>query len=170
MKNLFLTLCILTTSYFNAKSQFNNPGGDSRLAINAGIGFSSYGNPFYSGMDFPAKNEQLTFGGRLTYQAFHETYYTLSIIGLGVVGDFHWNRLFNLPEPWDLYSGASVNYFMLNLSSGSYSETAGDSQLRFNLRSGGRYFFTDQWGVLLEFAILGDYLSGAMVGITYVLP
>ena len=171
MKKYIYSLTILTLTLFTVKAQFNNPGGGTKLALSGGIGFWTPGTSYFIHADFPiGTTDLITVGGRVTYLPIDFTYFTISAFELGAVADLHWNELLGISEPWDLYSGVSANYYLLSASDGDEIITAGDEKLRICLRSGVRYFFSDQFGTLAEFALLGEYLAVAKIGITYVIP
>ncbi|MCK5781012.1 MAG: hypothetical protein KAH10_00340 [Flavobacteriales bacterium] len=77
---------------------------------------------------------------------------------LGVKGNYYFDRLLDLPSPWDVYGGANVG-FGIALSDGNTSE------LNLGLQVGGRWFWSEKWGVYLEFG--GGKLGGqAGLGLT----
>ena len=69
----------------------------------------------------------------------------------------------NIPSPWDFYAGLNLGFY--SVSSSNYSEGI-SSGLGLGAQIGGRYYFSDQWGINLEFGG-GNYFSGGKFGITF---
>ena len=119
--------------------------GDKQL--NFGLGFSSHGLPTYVGMDFAFHNDWTA--GPVVKLVFDDN------IGFGALGriDYHWNRLIGIPSNWDFYAGASVGFI------------SGDNfTLDLGLQVGGRWYWSDKWGVNLEFG--GGTGFGTSAGIS----
>ena len=62
--------------------------------------------------------------------------------------DYHWNRLLEIPSNWDFYLGANVSFL-----NGDELETD------FGLQIGGRWYWSDKWGLNLEFGGGNGYSS-----------
>ncbi|ATA77891.1 porin family protein [Capnocytophaga canimorsus] len=144
--------------------------------LNAGFGFSSWGIPVYVGLDYGIADD-ITIGGEISFRTdskrYHETKVTYNGLGIGANGNYHFNRLLNLPNEFDFYAGVNLTYYnwTSNVSGGSYSGSwAYDSGLGWGLQTGGRYFFSNTFGVNLEFGLAGASGatgSGGKIGITY---
>lgn len=142
------------------------------MMFNAGVGLSSWGVPVYAGLDYSVTDD-ITIGGELSYRSKNEDYHFAkfkhTVFGVAVNGNYHFNRILKLPKEFDLYGGVSLGYYNWNSKyegdgefeySGSYASGVG-----FAAQIGGRYFFTDKFGLNLEFG--GGNVSGGKAGITY---
>jgi hypothetical protein len=69
----------------------------------------------------------------------------------------------NIPTPWDFYAGLNIGFY--NVSSSSINGGI-SSGLGLGAQIGGRYYFSDQWGINLEIGG-GNSVSGGKFGITY---
>ncbi len=150
--------------------------------LNAGLGFSGWGTPVFVGLDYGLGNN-FTLGGEFSYRSYTNNFnngynndyeYNYSIIGLGGNVNYHFNQVFDLPSKWDLYAGASLNYFIWNNSykykgnnsnnvfNPNYANTSG---IGFGLQAGVRYFFNNHWAINLETG--GGSIFGGKIGFTY---
>jgi len=133
--------------------------------LNAGLGTSGWGVPVYFGLDYGIAKD-FTLGGQISFQS--ENYndnnknYKQSSVGLGVNGNYHFNSLLDIPSEFDFYAGASLTYFFWNYDSNNHPD---NTSLGLGLQVGGRYFFTDKFGVNLELGG-GTGTSGAKIGVT----
>jgi len=119
--------------------------GDKQL--NFGLGFSGNGLPVYVGMDFAFHNDWTA--GPVIKLVFDDE------MRFGAIGrvDYHWNRLIGIPSNWDFYLGANVGFLSGN----------GDN-LTVGLQLGGRWYWSEKWGVNLEFG--GGTGYGTSAGIS----
>jgi len=115
--------------------------------LNFGLGFSSHGIPAYVGMDFAFHNDWTA--GPVIKVVIDEDVY------LGALGrvDYHWNRLLEIPRDWDFYLGANVGFL-----------SGEDNGLDLGLQLGGRYYWSDKWGLNLEFG--GGTGYGTSIGLS----
>lgn len=137
--------------------------------INAGLGLTSRGIPIYGGMEFGVGSD-ITVGFEGSFRFYSENYdgnsYNHTIIGILGRGDYHFNRLLEIPSNFDFYGGLNIGFNVWNSPSGyggSYS-----SGLGIGLQLGGRYFFQNNLGLNFEIGG-GNSLAGAKFGITYLL-
>ena len=164
-KFLFLTGLFMAVATASAQSGNLDQG---RLQLNAGVGVSGWGIPLYVGLDYGVTND-ISVGGEFTFRSYsHSSYYTHNIMGFFGNGNYHFNNLFNLPRPLDLYAGLSLGVYTSTVTAKEGNEYHGDSYSGFSLigQTGARYFFTDNFGVNLELSG-GLLTSGAKAGITY---
>ena len=133
MKKISLTIAmvVIATAIFAQSAPLSK--GDKQL--NFGLGFSDHGLPVYVGVDF-AVHDDWTVGPVLRVN-FHE-----DDISFGAIGrvDYHWNRLLEIPSNWDFYLGAHVG-----------ADFGNDVDLAIGLQVGGRWYWSDKWGLNLEF-------------------
>ena len=88
------------------------------------------------------------------------TDFNLDYLTLGVKANYYFDELFGLPSEWDVYGGANAGFGMW-IGSGT-SETSG---LNLGLQVGGRWFWSDKWGVYLEIGG-GTLAHSAGLGVT----
>ena len=163
-KNIFLVVfCFVSLGVF-AQSPLEKGG----VQLNAGIGTSNWGTPVYVGVDYGAFKD-ITVGGELSYRSQSNYYgqnkYSSSVLGVGVNGNYHFNRIFNLPSPWNIYAGLSLNYYAWSYENDLYKSN-NDSNIGLGAQVGARYFFTKKFGVNLELGG-GSATNGGKIGITY---
>jgi hypothetical protein len=143
--NLLIGLVLITGAIMAQSGSAPLSKGDKQL--NFGLGYSSRGLPTYIGMDFAFHNDWTA--GPVVKLVFDDDF------GFGALGriDYHWNRLIGIPSNWDFYLGASVGVisqdkFILDLG----------------LQLGGRWYWSDKWGVNLEFG--GGTGFGSSAGVS----
>lgn len=166
MKNITkFTLFVVATLVCSSASFAQGTLGKGNTQLNAGFGFSSWGVPIYAGLDIGV-HESVTIGPRVSFRTYNQrilgTRYSQNLIGISFNGNYHFNRLLELPSEWDLYAGLSLGYYIW--SSGDFAG-AESSGVGLDAQVGARYFFTDKFGLNLEFG--GGYASGGGFGITY---
>ena len=86
----------------------------------------------------------------------------LNHMTLGVKANYYFDDLIGFSDPWDFYAGANAGF-------GIALNDSHSSGLDLGLQVGGRWFWSDKWGVYAE--IGGGKLGGGAygVGITMVL-
>lgn len=166
MKRAILPIFIIfSTSLLFAQSPL--PIGGKQL--NAGVGLSSWGVPVYIGLDFGV-HEDISVGGEMSIRSYHEKwkkeYYRHLVIGVSANGNYHFNRVLNIPSRWDFYAGLNLGFFIFS----SPNEYPGgrSSGLGLGAQIGGRYFLNNKLGLNLEFGG-GNAFGGGKFGITAVL-
>jgi outer membrane immunogenic protein len=164
MKKLSIVLLLSLITVFTIHAQSSSDKGNKQL--NAGVGFSGWGIPLYVGMDFGVSRDiTLGFEGSFRYynQNFTGTKYNSTIIGLSGNANYHFNTILEIPSNWDFYAGLNIGYFFWSTPS-DYPGT-GSSRLGLGAQIGGRYFFSDNFGLNLEFDG-GNAFYGGKFGIT----
>jgi len=163
MKKLFLLLSFVFATHVILAQ---NPVIIGRSQFNAGLGMSSSGIPVYLGLDYGIYKD-ITLGGEFSYRSYRENwkqdYYNHSVIGLSGNGNYHFNRLLNIPANWDFYAGLNLGFSSWNSPNaykGSHS-----SGLGLGMQVGGRYYFKDNMGINLELGG-GNVFSGGKIGIS----
>lgn len=160
----FLFAAILFFAGLTLQAQASLDKGATQL--NAGVGFSTWGVPVYVGIDYGVTSD-ITVGGEFSYRSYSAySGYRQSIIGISANGNYHFNRILNLPSEFDLYAGVSLGYYIVS-SNDTYDgvKSTASSGLGFSGQVGARYFFTNNFGLNLEFG--GGNVSGGKFGITY---
>jgi outer membrane immunogenic protein len=143
------------------------------VQLNAGLGLSGWGVPVYFGLDYGIAKD-FTLGGQLSFQTDNDPYnynnnsydYNSTAIGIGANGNYHFNRILNMPSKFNFYAGASLTYYIWNYDDYNNNPHPDNTSLGLGLQVGGRYFFTDKFGINLE---LGGNTgtSGAKFGVTF---
>jgi outer membrane immunogenic protein len=163
MKKILLVIIILVAI---CAIFAQNPLRKGETQFNAGFGFSDWGVPIYVGLDYGVDRD-ITFGGELSFNSYREDYdhhyYNHSIIGVSANGNYHFNRIMNIPRNWDFYAGLNVGFYSWN----SPSDYHGDHSTGLGLGAqiGGRYCFSSKTAINLEFGG-GNAFSGGKIGIT----
>ncbi len=150
MKKITIVLAFLMlTGLMYAQEQGAAPLSKGEKQMNFGLGFGS-DIPAYWGMDWAVHND-ITVGGAamINLNGF-------DWINFKGKGDYHWNRLIGIPSNWDFYAGAGIG-FRIGFDGNS-------SGLDFDIHVGGRWFWSEKWGLNLE--IGGGTGFGSLVGVT----
>jgi outer membrane immunogenic protein len=144
----------------------------SSVLLNLGIGLSNWGVPVYGGLEAYV-HPDFTLGGVVSYRRhfsdWNDYRYDFSITTISAVGNYHFNRVLNIPHNWDLYLGANLGYSIANYVRPvgapvyDYRRVGG---LAAGLQLGGRYYFSRNAGLNLEIGG-GNVLSDARFGITF---
>jgi len=134
--------------------------------FNAGLGLSSWGVPIYLGFDVGV-HKDITVGGELSLRFYDDRFegnrYNQSIIGISGNGNYHFNSLLGIPTNWDFYAGLNLGFYIWN--TGDDYRGPHSSGLGLGLQVGGRYYFTERFGINLEFGG-GNEFSGGKFGIS----
>jgi hypothetical protein len=77
---------------------------------------------------------------------------------IGVKGNYYFDNLLELTEPWDVYAGLNAGYGIGLDNNGS--------DFAFGMQIGGRWFWNDKWGVYLEAAFGNLDNAGGGAGVT----
>jgi hypothetical protein len=166
MKKLSIILLLSAISLFTVKAQSQLSNG--RVQLNSGVGFSGWGVPIYIGLDFGVSRD-ITLGFEGSFRNYRENYsdikYHSTIFGISGNGNYHFNRVLEIPSNWDFYAGLNLGFYAWTSPNDYPGE--GNSGLGLGAQIGGRYFFNDRFGLNLE-AGGGNAFSGGKFGITYV--
>jgi outer membrane immunogenic protein len=163
---LFITLFLVSISTLFAQ----NPIAKGQSQFNLGVGFSSWGIPIYIGLDHGV-HKDITIGGEFSFRSYNDGYYNRnrdyrynqSIFGVSGNANYHFNSVLNIPPTWDFYAGLNIGFYhwsRRNDYPGRYN-----SGLGLGAQIGGRYYFTDRFGLNLEFGG-GNAFSGGKFGIS----
>ncbi len=159
MRKQLLAICFVL---FSGVLFAQNPISVGESQLNVGTGFSSWGLPFYVGADFGV-HPDITVGGELSFQSFDRWDYHHNVIGIAANGNYHFNRVLNIPSNWDFYAGLNVGLYIWNSDEGY--EGSKSTGLGLSGQVGGRYYWNDRWGINLEFNG-GSAFDGAKIGIS----
>jgi hypothetical protein len=157
MKKFTLTICALCIFALSFGQKSSDVKIDkSKLQFNAGVGLSTWGIPLYIGADYWFTPE-ITVGieASLRYRILH----SYGAIGGSINANYHFAKLFDLPDNMDLYGGISAGPYIY-VGSGYVNPF----NIGFGLQAGGRYKINDKMWLNAEFG--GGTLSGAKFGIT----
>ncbi|BDC98144.1 hypothetical protein PEPS_04250 [Persicobacter psychrovividus] len=141
--------------------------------VNAGFGFSNNGLPVYGGMDFGVGSD-ITVGFDIGYRSYNRTHkglgYRTTVFSMAAIANYHFNRILEIPNNWDVYAGLNVGYSNVsNRWNGSGDPTydwSENSGLGLGLQVGARYYFNQNWAINLELNG-GNRLSGGRIGVSY---
>ena len=171
MKKTILNFAFVMGLSIQSQAQAPLQIGENQL--NVGIGTSSWGLPLYVGLDHGI-HEDISVGGELSYRNYnyssHDYKTKISIVGILANGNYHFNRILNLPSQWNLYAGLNAGFYLWNYSSNdgsslTFSENQGTG-IRIGTQLGVRYFVNDTWGLHFE-AGRGSTLSNGKLGATF---
>jgi outer membrane immunogenic protein len=176
MKKIFLlsslALGVATTSMAQSKTTQKASSNNGNMLLNVGVGFSNWGIPVYAGLEGYV-HPDITVGGLVSYRSYNRGWsnydYKTNIFNIAAVGNYHFDRVFNLNSNWNIYAGLNLGFNIV-----SYSEPAGApkyngtsaSGLALGAQVGVRYYFSNKVGLNLEFGG-GNVLSGGRIGLTF---
>ncbi len=146
MRKIYLTLTGLVLVF---ASMAQAPLGKGGKQLNLGAGFSNSGIPLFVGLDFGV-HQDITVGGEFVFWSENNNGY----LGLSANGNYHFNTILEMPSEWDFYAGINLGY------------RSSHDNLSLGAQVGGRYFFSEQWGINLELGG-GNVVSGGKIGATY---
>ena len=164
MKKLLVIACLLFATHLSF-GQYALSKGEAQL--NAGLGFSSWGLPVYVGFDVGV-HPDISIGGELSFRSYRDNWggnrYNHNIIGISGNGNYHFNTLLDIPKQWDFYAGLNLGFYIWTTSDDDY-DGDGSSGLGLGAQVGGRYYFTDRFGINLEVGG-GNAFGGGKFGVT----
>lgn len=138
----------------------------SNTQLNIGTGFSSWGIPFYIGID-KGVHPDISVGAEFSYRSYREDWdklnYTHSVMGFSANANYHFNRLLQIPQNWDFYAGLNIGFFVWSSPNDYYGSH--QSGLGIAAQIGGRYYFSERFGINLEFGG-GNAFSGGKFGLS----
>lgn len=141
-KGLLLSVLAILLA-FSGQSQ---NGGVAPLAkgqsqLNFGVGFSNHGLPTYLGWDI-ALHKDVTIEPEVQINFLANNGLNMAFL---FGADYHWNYLIGIPSNWDFYAGLQVGWgFYFD----GYEDNFGG--LRLGARIGGRWYWSERWGLHLE--------------------
>ena len=164
MKKISIVLAVVLFSALAVNAQ--SPLGNGGKQLNAGIGFSGWGVPFYLGLDFGV-HKDITLGLEGSFRSYSDNWdkynYSHNIFGFSGNGNYHFNTILEIPRNWDLYAGLNIGFYIWSSPSG-YNGSH-NSGLGLGGQVGGRYYINNKFGLNLEFGG-GNAFSGGKFGIS----
>lgn len=140
-----------------------------KMQLNAGVGLSSWGLPVYVGLDYGLL-KNICIGGEVTVRNHHDKIqavrYNHTIIGILANGNYHFNQVWHIPEPWDVYAGINIGVYFWR-SSKNYPGTY-TSPANAGAQIGGRYYVNEKFAFNAEVGT-GNAFSAGKIGISYIL-
>ncbi|MBN2893871.1 MAG: hypothetical protein JXL97_18525 [Bacteroidales bacterium] len=166
-KSLYIIAVALFLISGSAFSQSPLPIGKTQL--NFGVGLSSWGIPFYVGIDYSV-HPDITIGGELSYRSYHEKwkdkYYYHNVMGFSGNGNYHFNSLLNLSQRWDFYAGLNLGFYIWLSPNDYYGDY--NSGLGLGAQIGGRFYLSKKVALNLEIGG-GNAFSGGKFGLSVIL-
>ena len=151
MKKVLLILVVAALSTSFGFSQALTSVGDKQLNFGLGSNGHSEGtgrsNGAYVGFDYVVK-EDLSIGLNVGLSRWSYGDYSMTIISPAFIADYHFNTLIGIPTHFDFYAGADLG---LPLYFGDGGSGTGDFD--FGTHVGGRWYWSDKWGVNLELGL-----------------
>ncbi len=161
-KQFLLMMLLVATSTAFAQGPISK--GETQL--NVGVGLSSWGVPVYLGFDHGV-HPDITLGGELSFRSYNDNWqgdkYDHNVIGILGNANYHFNTVLNIPSDWDFYAGLNLGFY--NWSSPNDYDGSHNSGLGLGAQIGGRYYFSNNVGINLEFGG-GNAFSGGKFGLT----
>ncbi|OYU85447.1 MAG: hypothetical protein CFE24_01815 [Flavobacterium sp. BFFFF2] len=162
MKNLLLSILLLSAVALHAQ----HPITEGQKQINAGLGLSSWGLPVYVGLDYGLSRD-FTIGADFSLRTFHKDYsginYSHTIFGISGNGNYHFNRILNMPSRWDFYAGLNLGAYFWSYPS-DYPGNR-ETHLGLGAQVGGRYYFNQHISANLELG--GGVIGSGKIGLTF---
>jgi len=150
MKKIFTLVFCLTTLFAIAQS----PIGKGGKQLNFGVSGNSYYVPAYVSFEFGV-HPDITLGPQAGMDL------SFDYLNLAFRGDYHFNTLIGISQEWDFYAGTTAGFSILI---GTENVTVKNG-LYIGLQVGGRWYWSDRWGLNLEFG--GSNLFGnARIGLS----
>lgn len=170
MKFLKPLIFAFTLLSFNLSAQ--SPINKGNQQLSAGLGFSSWGIPVFATYEYCVA-PNFTIGGDFSYRNYKERWnrydWNHHIIGLVAVGNYHFTDLLEIPTNIDLYAGANLGFVIYDTYDGPNDiEYNGDysSGLGLGIQVGGRYYFNDNIGIMLQFGG-GNTAANGRIGASF---
>ena len=167
MKKVKIIVAAIALLFVTSLSFGQGSLGKGQSQLNAGVGFSGWGVPVYVGFDYGV-HPDITIGGEFSFRSYNDRYYNNdynhTIIGISGNGNYHFNRILDIPSAFDFYAGLNLGFYVWSSPSGYKGDHT--SGLGLNAQVGGRYFFSNNFGLNLEVGG-GSAFSGGKIGITY---
>lgn len=163
MKKQLLILILILMSGWGFSQ---NPFPKGRNQLNIGVGLSSWGVPIYFGIDHGVGND-FSIGGELSFRDYDEKWagdrYNHSITGISGNANYHFNRILETNDDWDIYAGINLGFYIWSSPDEYHGNHSSD--LGLGAQIGMRYYLSRKVGLNLEFGS-GNAFSGGKIGVT----
>jgi hypothetical protein len=180
-KNLLFTalLFVMTSSLAIAQSKSAFSNGDNLLNIGIGVGSPYFGAGYSASLPINPTvsfehgiTDAISVGGTASFATSKYNYNLLgtgysikeTAVFLGVRGSYHFNQLWNIPDNFDVYGGASIGYVIVSVSDSQGYSASAASGAGFGVFAGGKYYFQSNLAVYAELGY--QSLSVLNAGIT----
>jgi hypothetical protein len=110
------------------------------------LNFGGLGTGLYASLEFPVANN-------ISVAPQVATDWDLDYLVISAKGNYYFDELFGIGSDWDVYGGANVGFLV-----------GDDDGLYLGLQVGGRWFWSDRWGLNAEFGGGTGVLGG--LGVT----
>lgn len=170
MKKFLTTIFALVTLLAVSQNSFGQAFQKGDKLLNATVGLNSY---YSRGLPIGASFEvgildNISVGGSFDFTSwkYPGTDYGYTFLYFGARGSYHVGELLKInSDKFDPYGGVGLGYYSAKYNGGSslYSGSYG-SNLYFFGFIGGRYYFADKFGAVLELG--GGGVSNIKAGIT----
>jgi|LGVE01.1.fsa_nt_gb hypothetical protein len=141
MKKTFLIILFIIGITSLSYGQAWDGIGDKK--VSAGLEFYGYGSGIVANYDYGI-HDDFSVGGGINFNFDSSNFY------FNIRGDYHFQRLLEMPSIFDLYAGLDLGF-----------NTNHSSSFGFGAHLGGRYMFTDVIGLFVEIGSRGS------VGVIY---
>lgn len=139
MRNLIKTFTLLAFPTFCAISTY----GQAQKYLT----FGGAGTGLYASIEFPVAS-------RVSLAPQVSTDYNFNKLVLAGKGNFYFDDIFGVNDSWDVYAGANVGWRIDN----------GNDGVAWGVHIGGRWFWSEKWGLNVEIGGGSGVLGG--VGVT----
>ena len=139
MKKLLTIIALVGVMSFSSGSVF----GQAQKYLNLG----GLGTGLYASIEFPV-------GSLITIAPQVATDYSFDKFIIAAKGNFYFDDIFGVSEPWDVYAGVNFGWRIESNNDGA----------AWGIHVGGRWFWSDKWGINAEFGGGSGVLGG--VGVT----
>jgi outer membrane immunogenic protein len=144
-----IVFCMATLFAFT-----QSPIGKGGKQLNFGVTGNSYYIPVYIGFDFGVHSD-ITIGPQAGLDL------AFNYLNLGFRGDYHFNTIIGIPQNWDFYAGLSSG-FSIKMKSNEIKVSDG---FFIGAQVGGRWYWSDIWGLNVEFG-LGNLFGSGRIGLS----
>ena len=120
--------------------------GQAQKVLNLG----GLGTGLYGGIEFPV-------GKAITVGPLVNTDWDFNKFVIAAKGNYYFDNIFGLPAAWDVYAGANFGYRL-------DSSDKNDDGANWGAQIGGRWYWSEKWGINAEFGG-GSGVTGG-VGVT----
>lgn len=110
------------------------------------LNFGGLGTGLYASIEFPVHSA-------ITIAPLVNTDWEFNHLVIAAKGNFYFDELIGLDSPWDFYAGANLGW-----------RISDDGKFNAGLQVGGRWFWSEKWGINAEFGG-GTGVTGG-VGVT----